>query len=104
MLAATSAGSNALLRDGARAITCANDVLEDLRIGGARRPAAIQQILPLDGDAGRLLALLSLDPTHIDDLAAAAGLDIAHASALLMMLQLDGRVRDAGANHYIRSR
>jgi DNA processing protein len=104
MLAATSAGSNALLRDGARAITCANDVLEDLRIGGARQPAAVQQVLPLDGDAGRLLALLSLDPTHIDDLAAAAGLDIARASALLMMLQLDGRVRDAGANHYIRSR
>ncbi|HEU0115219.1 MAG TPA: DNA-processing protein DprA [Thermomicrobiales bacterium] len=103
MLAAASAGSNALLRDGARAIGCANDVLDDLRIGSAR-PEPIQQLLPLDGDAGRLLALLSLEPTHIDDLAAAAGLDIAQAGALLMMLQLDGRVRDAGANHYIRSR
>ncbi|HEX5498275.1 MAG TPA: DNA-protecting protein DprA, partial [Thermomicrobiales bacterium] len=86
-----------------RAIGSAADVLEDLRIGEAP-PAPAQQRLPLDGDAGRLLALLSHEPTHIDDLAAAAGLDIANAGALLMMLQLDGRVRDAGANHYIRSR
>ncbi len=104
MLSATSAGSNALLRDGARAITSAGDVLEDLRIGVAREPAAVQQMLPIEGDAARILALLSFDPMHIDELAAAAGLDSATAGALLMMLQLDGRIRDAGANHYIRGR
>jgi DNA processing protein len=104
MLAAASAGSNALLRDGARAITSAQDVLDDLRIGERGAAAPVQQLLPIDGDAGRLLALLSHDPAHIDDLALAAGLEIAHAGALLMMLQLDGRVRDVGLNHYVRSR
>lgn len=103
VLAAANAGSNRLLRDGASPVCGAEDVLEDLRLGGGRPPVATQQALPLGEDERRLLRLLGADPVHIDELAAAAGLPIAEASVLLLQMELAGSVRNAGAQHYTRA-
>jgi len=102
VLSAASAGCNRLLRDGARPVSCGDDVLEDLNLGRRKEQAAIQQALPLEEDERRLLALLTGDPQHIDEVAAASGLAIAQAGALLSMLELKGAVRNAGAQHYSR--
>lgn len=97
----TSAGCNRLLRDGARLVRSADDIIEDLRLG-ASAPAATQQELPLGEDDRRLLALLTHEAQHIDEVAAAANQPIAQVSAQLAMLELQGFVRNAGAQHYAR--
>lgn len=102
VLSAASAGCNRLLRDGARPVTCAADVLEDLNIDHRREHAAVQQALPLDEDERRLLALLSGDPQHIDEVAAAANVPVAQCGALLLTMELKGLVRNQGAQHYVR--
>jgi DNA processing protein len=102
ILAAASAGGNLLLRDGARPITCADDVLDDLNLSRRREQIAVQQVLPIADDERKLLALLGADPQHIDELAAAASLPITHVSALLLTMELKGLVRNAGAQHYTR--
>jgi DNA processing protein len=103
VLSAASAGCNRLLRDGARVVTNADDVLEDLNIGRRREQAAVQQSLPLGDEERRLLALLTADPQHIDDLAALANLPIPEIGALLLTMELKGSVRNVGAQHYTRT-
>jgi DNA processing protein len=102
VLAAASAGTNRLLRDGARPVRSAADVLEDLGLDAEPDAAPIQQALPLGDAERRLLAVLTREPQHIDEVAALADLPIAEASALLTMLELHGAVRNAGALHYAR--
>ncbi len=104
VLAGASAGTNRLLREGARPVTCADDVLEDLNLGRRREQAATQLALPpLDDDERRVLALLGAETQHLDELAAAAGLATAQASALLLTMELRGLVRNVGAQHYARA-
>jgi DNA processing protein len=102
VLSAASAGCNRLLRDGARPVTCAADILEDLNLARRQEQTAIQQSLPMDEDERRILALLGGDAQHIDEIIAAANMSIAHGAALLLTLELKGLVRNLGAQHYIR--
>jgi DNA processing protein len=105
ILSPASAGCHKLLRDGARPVTCADDILEDLNLNVSRRgeQTAVQQALPLEEDERRLLALLTADPQHIDELAAAANHPIHEIGALLLTMELKGLVRNAGAQHYSRA-
>jgi DNA processing protein len=102
VLAAASAGNNRLLRDGARLVRSAADVLEDLGLDAGPDGEPVQQSLPLGESERRLIAVLTREPQHIDELAALADLPIAEASAFLTILELNGLVRNAGALHYAR--
>ncbi|MDQ3044524.1 MAG: DNA-processing protein DprA [Chloroflexota bacterium] len=102
VLSGASEGCNRLLRDGARPVTSAADVLEDLRLGERRADIPKQQSLALDDDERRILALLTADPQHIDEVAAGANLPIAKAAALLLTMELNNLVRNSGAQHYTR--
>jgi len=102
IFSAASAGCHRLLRDGARPVTCADDVLEELNLGSRQSQVAVQQVMPLDEDERRLLALLTGDPQHIDEVAAASARPIHEVNALLVTLELKGLVRNAGAQHYTR--
>ncbi|MDQ3780332.1 MAG: DNA-processing protein DprA [Chloroflexota bacterium] len=102
IFSAASAGCHRLLRDGARPVTCADDVLEELNLGTRQSQVAVQQAMPLEEDERRLLALLTGDPQHIDEVAAASARPIHEVNALLVTLELKGLVRNAGAQHYTR--
>ncbi|MEA2531824.1 MAG: processing protein, partial [Thermomicrobiales bacterium] len=103
VLSHASAGCNRLLRDGARAVTCAADILEDLKLGQRREQTVVQQALPASEEERRLYALLTAEPQHIDELSAAANLAITQGSVLLSMMELKGFVRNVGAQHYVRA-
>lgn len=102
---AMSAGTNQLLKEGARLVTSAQDILEELHGVGAL-PAARAVIVstesagnaPRNGsrstppdlapDEARVFGLLTDDPRHVDDLAAAAGMTANVALAALLGLEL----------------
>ncbi|HEU0164920.1 MAG TPA: DNA-processing protein DprA [Thermomicrobiales bacterium] len=98
-----SAGCNRILRDGARLVRSADDVLEDLRLRGQAREVEVQQALPLGEDERRVLAVLTGEPMHIDDICEQANLSTPLVSAHLITMELQGLVRNAGAQHYVRS-
>ncbi|MDO9446138.1 MAG: hypothetical protein Q7K37_12565, partial [Dehalococcoidia bacterium] len=52
----------------------------------------------------RLMAVLSREPSHIDEVARRAGLAAAVASGTLALLELKGLVRDVGGHHFARVR
>ncbi len=99
---ANSAGCNRILRDGARLCRSADDILEDLRLGEAPRQLPLDSPAALDEDSRRILSVLTADPRHIDEISATADIAIASLSPLLMTLELQGFVRNVGAQYYAR--
>jgi DNA processing protein len=97
-----SAGCHAAIRDGARLVTSAADVLEDLGMAAAPAGAAVQQAFPMTDHERHLMNHIRWEPQHIDEISAAAGLTPSQSGALLTLLELKGAVRDAGGQHYVR--
>jgi DNA processing protein len=90
-----SHGCHALIRQGAKLVESAQDVLEDLP-GATGLHAAASRVPDDSADTAeshdRLLDAMGFDPVSLDALQARTGLDTAHLQARLMTLELDGDV------------
>ena len=85
-----SKGCHALIRQGAKLVESAQDILEELRVPDpfAQVPLALDTPPPETA----LLALLGHDPVGLDALQARSGLDTARLQAELLDLELEGQV------------
>jgi DNA processing protein len=97
-----SAGCLRIMREGARPIRNAEDVIEDLRLNRLPMDEASQPALFLDEDDRRVLHVLTGSPCHIDDVVEASGLPLPRVSAILLTLELQQLATNTGAQHYTR--
>src|SRR6266480_684730 len=105
---ASSAGTNRLIQDGAKLITCWQDVVSELpepwrRMVRASSPTTQNPARP-DGesDEGRILAMLTPDePQHIERLIARGGLEPARVAATLVALELGGWARQLTGQRWV---
>ncbi|MBX5489513.1 MAG: DNA-protecting protein DprA [Chloroflexi bacterium] len=97
-----SQGTNALLKDGARPLLDARDLLEDLHFTLVAEQQASRATLPADPTESALLAALDREPRHVDEVARTTGLPIETVSSTLVMMELKGLVRQAGPLSYVR--
>ncbi len=100
--APASAGCLRILREGATLVRSADDVLEDLHIRKLHREETSPPPVALSDDERRLLAVLSSQPLHLDDIAEALSKSVGEVSGELMMLELQGHVHSAGGGYYSR--
>ncbi|CAN5125566.1 DNA-processing protein DprA [soil metagenome] len=95
-----SRGCHALIKQGAKLVEVAQDVLEELRLvpagSGATPDAApaedIEGNAPAPASEDPLLAALGFDAVSLDALQARTGLDTAHLQAQLLELELGGQI------------
>lgn len=99
-----SRGCHALIKQGAKLVESAQDVLEELNATSTpvRNPAAsstagsayeVSDLLDVPDHQRILLQTLGFEPTSLDALQARTGLDTPHLQAELMGLELQGLVR-----------
>lgn len=100
-----SRGPHALLRDGATPVASAAEILEALNLTMVGAQLDFGRAMPAtDPDERALMAALSREPRHVDDIVRASGLAAATVSGTLAMLELKGLVRDLGGMQYVRLR
>ncbi len=101
ILSRSSDGPNRLLREGARVVLSADDILQELNLSQVEHQAEARALLPADETEALLIRQLSSEPRHIDDVGQATALPIALVSSTLTILELKGWVRQVGAMHYV---
>jgi len=104
----TSAGTHHLIQDGAKLVTCWQDIVSELpepwrrAVRGPSTSSGEQQPPENGSDEGRMLGLLAPDePQHIEQLIARAGLGPARAAALLVTLELGGWARQLAGQRWV---
>jgi len=104
----TSVGANRLIQDGAKLVTCWQDIVSELpeqwrrAVRGLSAPSGAQHAPEEESDEGRMLHLLAPDePQHIEQLIERAGFDPARAAALLVTLELGGWARQLAGQRWV---
>jgi len=85
-------GCHKLIRDGAKLVETAQDVLEELKLAPAPAAASVARAAPADPSARIVLAALGYDPVDVDTLSSRTGLDASTLLATLSALELDDQV------------
>ena len=104
-------GCHQLIRDGAKLVECAQDVLDEIgELGEACPGAAAPDVAPAERNdtsdetdvGGQLLALMGFAPCGLDELAARSGLAADALVAQLLRLELDGCIATLPGGLYQR--
>ncbi len=108
-----SRGCHELIRQGAKLVERAEDVLTEFPEILSQQALALLDALsspggdarwPLDNPAEILLDALGFEPTGVDALLASTGLSSESAASLLLILELEGRIESLPGGQYVRVR
>lgn len=97
-------GTNKLIQEGAKLVLDAADILEELNLALVTEHTQTRMVFPADETEQRLLACLSAEPVHVDELGAQMGLPISQITGALAMMELKGLVRQVGGMNYITAK
>jgi DNA processing protein len=107
-------GCHQLLRQGAKLVESAQDILEELapqlraqlhlETLEQNQPAQPPAATELDPDYQNLLAVIDYDPLSVDQLAQRSGLPPRSIASMLLILELQGLIRAENGGRYCRNR
>jgi DNA processing protein len=103
-----SRGCHALIRQGAKLVETAGDILAELRplaghlLETAAEAAPAEVSALADDDYAELRNILSHDPVTIDELEQLSGLTIDQLSSMLLILELHGEVESLSGGRYVK--
>ena len=96
-----SAGTNKLIQMGAKLVTCANDILEELNLPLLKEKK--KKFKPENKWEEILFNILGKEPIHIDEIIKKSNLDTGLVSSTLITLELRGIVKNQGGGYYFRN-
>lgn len=96
----TSIGTNRLIKMGAKLVSSYKDIVEELSIEEKNQYIQAQEIIPDTKQEESLLKYL-VEPLLIDQLVEKSKLNAASINAILIQLEIKGRVRSLGGTRYV---
>ena len=102
-----SIGANNLIKQGARAVTDINDILEAFNLEKIMAASSTsnrdseKNFLTENSAAAKIFSVLSTNPLAVDEIAARVALDIAAVNSTLSIMELKEMIRNVGFNRYI---
>jgi DNA processing protein len=101
VLSGRNRGGHALLRDGARIVETADDILEELNGVGYRAPSTARATAPSARRDPLLACLPAGEACDVDQIAERSGLTIAHLLPRLFELELQGAVARIDGGRFV---
>ena len=101
VLSGRNRGGHALLRDGARIVETADDILEELNGVGYRVPSAARAAAGAAPRDPLLACLPAGEACDVDEIAERSGLTIAQLLPRLFELELQGTVARVGGGRFV---
>lgn len=98
-------GTNKLIQDGAKLVTCAQDILDEFDIAFTHAEVRTQahELAPTSGIEAQVMQYLETEPVHIDEIVRLSGLSTPQVSSALTLLELKGLAQTAGPMQYCRT-
>jgi DNA processing protein len=101
-----STGANELIKNGAKLVQSASDILEELNVKIAGQPASLfeeqKNYEPKTSEEKTIWRFLSHEPLHIDRISKMTKLDAAAVNGTLSMMEVEGAVKNVGGQNYIK--
>ena len=101
VFAANCLGTNRLIQQGAKLVVDANDVLEELNVASVEQQLEFRALTSDDPVERSLLAILTREPVHIDEIVRQVDLPAGAVSGALALLELKGIARHVGGMQYV---
>ena len=95
-------GVNNLIKMGAKLVTSAEDIIEELNIETAVNFKKTSGDIVFAPDEELLMSLLAKEPMHIDSIIRESKISAAKANSLLSMLEIKGAIKNAGGGMYCK--
>ena len=96
-----SIGTHKLIQRGAKLITSYQDILDELNLKDVKNYVSNQQVLPATNEEEIIMANLSHDPIHVDQIIKTTQLTPALVSGCLSLMEMKGMVKNLGGQNYI---
>ena len=96
----TSGGTNELIKEGAKLVTCANDILTEFKIIVENTPEKNEK--SVEPEFLEIYNQITYMPININVIAKKCKLDIANVSQKLLLMELRGYVKSMPGNEYVR--
>jgi len=100
ILSPASLGTNQLIKEGARLVRNANDILEELNLTAVAEQLEMKEIIPSSDTEALLMKNLGAEPIHIDEICRTSDMPMAVVSSTLAMMELKGMVKQIGIMNY----
>lgn len=94
----TSQGTNYMIKEGAKLVTSAMDVLEEYNIYLNEIKKVIK---PANALEAKILTVLSNEPVGVNDLVRITGLGISEINVTLVMMELSRKIKNLGNNKFV---
>ncbi|OGF26229.1 DNA protecting protein DprA [Candidatus Falkowbacteria bacterium RIFOXYB2_FULL_47_14] len=99
-----SVGPNNLIKAGAKPVTTASEIMETLDLTRINTYIENKKIMPASREEEIILANITYEPQHIDELIRLTGLDTARINSTLIIMEMKGMVKNLGNMQYVLSR
>ncbi len=99
-----SQGPNNLIKMGAKPVTSAGDILDDLNLKTLPEQQTTQNLFGDSKEESALLKLLAFEPIAVNELIKQSALPASAVSSALTFLEMKGKIKNLGGQQYVLAR